>query len=115
MDNVFSKNRSDIQNILKMLCESLKIQYGMLLFHNGHDHVISCKDNITEVKCEYIHEEENDRITFDDEEFYKDVELKVSDVLHLKKYGNTFFKTFQYDLSINPNRLVYILKLEFGG
>lgn len=109
IENFFYKSRSDIVDILKDLHSSLDIQHSLLLFRNGTDHVLYCKDDISDYRCDYIDKD----IHYLDNRFEKDVNAKITDVLIIKKYEKTYIKEFVNDPTLN-NRNVYVLKLMFG-
>ena len=109
IENFFYKSRSDIVEILKDLHSSLDIHHSLLLFRNGTDHMLYCRDDISTYKCDYLDKD----IHYLDNRFDTDVVARITDVLIIKKYENTYIKEFVNDDSLD-RRSVYILKLLFG-
>lgn len=111
IENVFYKNRSDIKNIIIELCTVLKLQYSLVMFHNGKDHMIYCKDNISSFDCEDIDEKED--IKIDDSFISQNIYKKITDVLIIKRYKDTYFNRYFKD-KLPCESKVYVLKLLFG-
>ena len=109
IENFFYKSRSDIVEILKDLHSSLDIHHSLLLFRNGTDHMLYCRDDISTYKCDYLDKD----IHYLDNRFDTDVVARITDVLIIKKYENTYIKEFVNDDSLD-RRSVFILKLLFG-
>ena len=82
-------------------------RYHFMLFRI--DHFLYCKDTIQGYNCDYLPDEK--KLKLDDKKFDKDVHKKIDDILHIKKYRNTYFNTL---FGNNIDRDVYILKLMFG-
>lgn len=110
IQDIFYKNRSDINSILKQLCESLNIQFAIVLFRNGCDHLIYCKNILSGYECSQI---ENEHITFDDYKFNENVRQQISETFKIKMYKDTYMKIYCEDI-IPDNKNVYLLKLMFG-
>ncbi len=115
VEDIFYKNRSNIKNIVIELCEVLKLQYCLVMFHNGKDHVIYCKDNISNFDCVNL-EEGTENINIDDDKFNQDIYKKIADILIIKRYEDTYFSKFlENDINKeNIGKKVYVLKLMFG-
>lgn len=111
IENIFYKNRSDIKNIVIELCTVLKIQYCLVMFHNGKDHMIFCKDNISNFECENLEEKED--IKIDDELISQNIYKKITDILIIKRYENTYFNMYFKEKLAHESK-VYVLKLSFG-
>lgn len=109
--NLFYKNRSNVVDILIELSKSLNFKYSMVLFRNGCDHIIYCKDNLDGYLCEPI-EVISDR--FKDDIFDNRFEYKISDTFIIKKYSDTYMKIYGNEKNIQDNTDVYVLKLMFG-
>jgi len=109
IENFFYKNRSDIEDILKDLHSSLNIQHSLLLFRNGRDHILYCKDEISTYKCDYLDKD----LHYLDSKFEEKVVARVTDVLIIKKYEDTYIHEFVKDKSLDRKN-VYVLKLMFG-
>lgn len=111
IENVFYKNRSNIKDIIIELCTVLKIQYSLVMFHNGKDHVIYCKDNISNFDCIDLDEKEN--IKIDDDLISQNIYKEITDVLTIKRYENTYFNKYLKE-KLSHGSKVYVLKLLFG-
>jgi len=112
IEGLFYKNRSDINDILQELCLAFKFQKALLLFHNGHDHVMYGKDIVIGFEVKDL-TDKFPGMVFHDEHFDKDVVFDITDVLRLKKYKDTYFKTFITGEGDDEDD-VYVLKLMFG-
>ena len=112
VENIFYKNRSDIKNIIIELCTVLKLQYSLVMFHNGKDHAIYCKDNISDFEC--IDLDKDNKIDIDDNKFNENVYKKIANILIVKRYEDTYFGKLLPNIKDNTNKKVYILKLMFG-
>ena len=82
------------------------------MFHNGKDHIIYCKDNISEFECEDLDEKED--IKIDDNFISQNIYKKIKDVLTIKKYENTYFNKLLKN-KMGYESKVYILRLLFGN
>ncbi len=111
IENVFYKNRSDIKNIIIELCTVLKIKCCLVMFHNGKDHMIYCQDNISNFDC--INLDEKEDIKIDDDFVSQNIYKKITDILVIKRYKDTYFNKYFKEES-SPESKVYILKLLFG-
>jgi len=108
IQNFLYKQRSDIFDIVKDLHNALKIEHSLVLFRNGHDHILYCKDNIASQDCRYIKD-----LTYLDAKFDENIVTPITDILHIKKYKDSYIKEFVNDDSLG-NKNVYVLKLVFG-
>ena len=111
IENVFYKNRSNIKDIIIELCTVLKIQYSLVMFHNGKDHVIYCKDNISNFDC--IDLDEKEKIKIDDDVISQNIYKEITDILTIKRYENTYFNKYLKEELLHGSK-VYVLKLLFG-
>ena len=111
IENVFYKNRSNIKDIIIELCTVLKIQYSLVMFHNGKDHVIYCKDNISNFDC--IDLDEKEKIKIDDNVISQNIYKEITDILTIKRYENTYFNKYLKEELLHGSK-VYVLKLLFG-
>ena len=111
IENVFYKNRSNIKDIIIELCTVLKIQYSLVMFHNGKDHVIYCKDNISNFDC--IDLDEKEKIKIDDDVISQNIYKEITDILTTKRYENTYFNKYLKEELLHGSK-VYVLKLLFG-
>jgi hypothetical protein len=111
IQNLFYKNRSNIGDILIELSKSLNFKYSMVLFRNGCDHVIYCKDTLDGYEYSTL---DSLPFRFDDDLFYNKISKKISDTFIIKEYKDTYLKAYCTEKNANDNMHVYILKLMFG-
>jgi len=110
-EDVFYKNRSNIKDIIIELCAVLRIQYCLVMFHNGKDHVMYGKDNIS--SFDVINLDEQKDIKIDDKLISENVYKEITDILTIKRYENTYFNKYVSENLIKGSK-VYVLKLLFG-
>lgn len=115
VENIFYKNRSDIKNIIVELCTVLKLQHSLVMFHNGKDHAIYCRDNISNFDCEDLDKTRD--IHIDDNKFEENIYKKIADILVIKRYEDTYFNELMTEEvnKDNVTKKVYVLKLMFGN
>lgn len=111
VENIFYKNRSNVSDMLIDLSKSLNFKTSMVLFRNGCDHIIYCKDSLDGYVSEPLDELP---VSFEDHVFNINVQKKISETFIIKRYGDTYMKLYCEDTNISDNASVYILKLMFG-
>jgi hypothetical protein len=109
--NVFYKNRSNVSEILIELSQSLNFKYSMVLFRNGCDHAIYCKDSLNGYESIILDELP---VRFEDPVFDINVQDRISATFITKYYCNTYMKLYCDEKNISDNSIVYILKLMLG-
>lgn len=111
VEKLFYKNRSNLDQVITELHNALKIEHSMLLFRNGHDHIVYCKNNAIDNQCDFV---KDDNYKYTDDNFEKDVMLQINDLMIVKKYDDTYINSFIKDDTMRGKK-VYILKLAFGS
>lgn len=112
ISSFFEKKRSNIQDIIKQLSSTFKLEKCMVLFRNGHDHCVYCQDVVYGYKCDYLEDQET--IHFEDDKYLEDNIMIITDLMRMKLYKDTYFKNIFDDKNMD-DRKVYVLKLVFGG
>ena len=110
IEKLFYKNRSDLNEVISGLHNALEIEHSVLLFRNGHDHVMYCRNKNVSEECNFV---KNDNYKYDDKKFNENVLININDIMIVKKYENTYIKDFINNDELKDKK-VYVLKLAFG-